>query len=48
MFTGSLTEQILQGPLEVIIGITFGLCFGILLIYFPHANDVSSDIIIRL
>ncbi|KAF4525946.1 hypothetical protein B566_EDAN000737 [Ephemera danica] len=35
---GSLTRQILQGPLEVIIGLTYGLCYGFMLIYVPHAK----------
>ncbi|XP_068084863.1 sodium/hydrogen exchanger 9B2 isoform X2 [Anabrus simplex] len=36
---GDLTQQILQGPLEVVIGLVFGITWGTVIVYVPHRND---------
>jgi hypothetical protein len=33
--------EIMQGPIEVTLGILFGVCYGLLMIYLPHRKDVS-------
>jgi hypothetical protein len=38
---GDLMQQLVHGPIEVVIGVSFGIGWGILLIYFPHKDDVS-------
>ncbi|KAK3911082.1 Sodium/hydrogen exchanger 9B2 [Frankliniella fusca] len=38
---GSFTEVIIQGPLEVLIGITWGFLMGIISIYIPHQEEKS-------
>jgi membrane-associated phospholipid phosphatase len=34
-------QQLAHGPIEVAIGLSFGIGWGILLMYFPHKDDVS-------
>lgn len=38
---GSVTEVIMQGPSEVLIGITWGFLMGIISIYIPHWEESS-------
>jgi hypothetical protein len=38
---GDLMQQLAHGPIEVAIGLSFGIGWGILLTYFPHKDDVS-------
>lgn len=38
---GSIFETILQGPLEVLIGITWGILMGVISIYIPHSEEKS-------
>ena len=37
----SLTMQILQAPIEIAIGLTYGIIMGVVLWYFPDFNHVS-------
>ena len=41
-FAGSLTEQILQGPIGIGIGIVFGSVYGLMLTMVPSRNSVSN------
>lgn len=41
---GSLTEQLLQGPVGIGIGVVYGFLFGLFLCYMP-ANSAVSTII---
>jgi hypothetical protein len=34
-------QQLVHGPIEVVIGLSFGIGWGILLMFFPHKDDVS-------
>jgi hypothetical protein len=34
-------QQVVHGPIEVVIGLSFGIGWGILLMFFPHKDDVS-------
>jgi hypothetical protein len=34
-------QQLAHGPLEVVIGLSFGIGWGILLMFIPHKDDVS-------
>ncbi|PSN56735.1 Sodium/hydrogen exchanger 9B2 [Blattella germanica] len=36
---GELFEQLIHGPIEVVMGLSFGISWGVLLIYLPHRND---------
>ncbi|XP_065346105.1 sodium/hydrogen exchanger 9B2-like isoform X2 [Cloeon dipterum] len=41
---GNLTMLILQGPIEILIGIAFGLCYGLLIVYVPHREESNIKI----
>lgn len=41
IFSGSVVEMILQGPLELLIGITWGVLMGVISIYIPHSDEVQ-------
>lgn len=43
---GDLTTTIIQGPLGVVIGVTFGLVWGVLATQVPHKND-SNVVLLR-
>jgi membrane-associated phospholipid phosphatase len=34
-------QQLVHGPIEVAVGLSFGIGWGILLMYIPHKDDVS-------
>jgi hypothetical protein len=34
-------QQLVHGPIEVVVGLSFGIGWGILLMYIPHKDDVS-------
>lgn len=34
-------QHLVHGPIEVAIGLSFGVGWGILLMFFPHKDDVS-------
>jgi membrane-associated phospholipid phosphatase len=34
-------QQLVHGPIEVVIGLSFGIGWGILLMFIPHKDDVS-------
>lgn len=34
-------QQLAHGPIEVVIGLSFGIGWGILLMFIPHKDDVS-------
>lgn len=36
---GNLTQQILQGPLEVVMGLSFGISWGLVAVYIPHKSE---------
>ncbi|XP_069698459.1 sodium/hydrogen exchanger 9B2-like [Periplaneta americana] len=36
---GNMVEQLVHGPIEVAIGLSFGIGWGILLIFIPHKDD---------
>lgn len=36
---GDLTSKIIQGPLEVLIGVAWGIIWGLILACFPHRSD---------
>ncbi|XP_034251422.1 sodium/hydrogen exchanger 9B1-like [Thrips palmi] len=38
---GSIAATVMQGPLEVLIGITWGVLMGVISIYIPHSEDKS-------
>ena len=38
---GQLGWTIVKGPLEAVVGILYGIIFGIILWYLPHRKDVS-------
>lgn len=38
---GDLTQQITQGPKEVILGLVTGIGWGIISSFLPHRDDVS-------
>ncbi|KDR23967.1 Mitochondrial sodium/hydrogen exchanger NHA2 [Zootermopsis nevadensis] len=38
--TGDLMQQLVHGPIEVVIGLSFGIGWGILLMFIPHKDDV--------
>lgn len=42
MFLGELALTIAKGPLEMLLGIVYGLVFGVFLWYFPSKDNVSS------
>ncbi|XP_059482694.1 sodium/hydrogen exchanger 9B2-like [Neocloeon triangulifer] len=42
--SGGLTMEILQGPIEITLGIIFGICYGLLLIYIPHGKEKNIRI----
>ncbi|XP_073988269.1 sodium/hydrogen exchanger 9B2-like isoform X1 [Rhodnius prolixus] len=37
--TGDLTHQLLQGPLEMVIGLSFGITWGLIASFIPHRDD---------
>lgn len=39
---GELALTIAKGPLEMLLGIVYGLVFGVFLWYFPSKDNVSS------
>ncbi|XP_030376681.1 sodium/hydrogen exchanger 9B1-like isoform X1 [Scaptodrosophila lebanonensis] len=41
--TGSLTEQVLQGPIGIGIGLAFGYLFGLMLRYLPSRNTANVN-----
>ena len=41
---GGLALTIVKGPLEAVLGVVYGLVFGVILWYIPHGKHVSSDI----
>ncbi|XP_049949549.1 sodium/hydrogen exchanger 9B2-like [Schistocerca serialis cubense] len=36
---GNVTQQLLQGPLEVVLGLGFGIAWGVVSMYIPHRKD---------
>lgn len=42
LFLGELALTIAKGPLEMLLGIVYGLVFGVFLWYFPSKDNVSS------
>jgi membrane-associated phospholipid phosphatase len=34
-------QQVVHGPIEVVVGLSFGIGWGILLMFIPHKDDVS-------
>ena len=44
LFVASLTMQILQAPIEIVIGVSYGLATGFLFWYFPHNVHVSHSL----
>lgn len=36
LYTGDLTSQILQGPIGIAIGLTYGVVTGLLMLYVPN------------
>lgn len=43
LYKGSLTEQVLQGPIGIGIGIVFGYVYGLMLQFVPSRNAVSNQ-----
>lgn len=41
--TGSLTEQILQGPISIVLGLVYGGLVGYLILYLPSNRSVSGN-----
>lgn len=37
--TGDLTQQLMQGPIEMVIGLTFGIAWGLIASFVPHRED---------
>jgi len=43
---GHLVWTIFKGPLEAVVGILYGIIFGIILWYIPHSEHVSCILVI--
>ena len=44
---GNLIDLILHGPIELLIGLSFGLCWGLIAQYLPH-KDHKNVVFFRL
>jgi len=40
---GSLWWVIFKGPLEAVVGVIYGIIFGLILWYIPHKDNVSMS-----
>jgi len=47
IIAGHLAWTIIKGPLEAVIGILYGIIFGVILWYLPHSKHVSSVVLFQ-